>query len=148
MKEIPRISESEWKVMEAVWQDPPMKARQVVERLSGLESWKPQTVKTLLGRLVKKGALRSEAVSNHFLYHPEISREQAVAGETRSFLERICQGSLTPMLAHLVDSRRPLHEDELQALSALLRKESVDRKDDVVSGTEGESVSKKKGGRV
>lgn len=109
--------------MEVVWQDPPMKARQVVERLAGQESWKPQTVKTLLARLVKKGVLRSEAVSNHYLYHPEVSREQAVAGETHSFLERICRGSLTPMLAHLVDTQRPLEEDEIEALSKLLGEE-------------------------
>ena len=125
--------------MEAVWKDSPVKARQVVELLGVRENWKPQTVKTLLARLVKKGVLRPESEGNHYLYHPEISREQAVADETNSFLERICRGSLAPMLAHLVDTRRPLQEDEVEALSALLEK----RREKKLS----ESAVKKKRGR-
>lgn len=127
--------------MEVVWKDQPVKARQVVEVLGMRENWKPQTVKTLLARLVKKGALRSESERNHYLYHPEISREQAVAEETNSFLERICRGSLTPMLAHLVDTRRPLEEDEAKALSDLLSNNGKSGKKD-----HSKSRAKKKGG--
>jgi BlaI family penicillinase repressor len=136
-----RISDSEWKVMEAVWKDPPMKARQVVGALAERENWKPQTVKTLLARLVKKGALRHEAEGNHYLYHPEISRERAIADETNSFLERVCHGSLTPMLAHLVDTRRPLEDDEIEALSTLLDEKSGRGEKKLSEST------KKKGGR-
>lgn len=114
--------------MEAVWKAPPAKARQVMEALGERENWKPQTVKTLLARLVKKGALSHELEGNHYLYHPEINREQAVADETNSFLERICRGSLAPMLAQLVDTNRPLEEDEVAALSALLGKRSASEK--------------------
>jgi len=60
MPKVPRISDSEWKVMEVVWADSPVTAMRVSLVLGDAERWKPQTVKTLLGRLVKKGALRYE----------------------------------------------------------------------------------------
>lgn len=115
-----RISESEWKVMEAVWAGPPVTAQQVSNILGEDEGWKPQTVKTLLARLVKKGALRAEAEGNRFLYFPEVERNAAVMAETSCFLDRISRGSLSPMLAQLVQGRRPLSSEEIDALRKLL----------------------------
>jgi len=115
-----RISESEWKVMEVVWAAPPVTAQQVTDALGEAESWKPQTVKTLLARLIKKGALRSESEGNRFLYFPEIIRQDAVRAETSSFLDRISRGSLVPMLAQLVKGQRPLSAEEIDALRRLL----------------------------
>lgn len=106
--------------MEVVWEEPPVTASQVAASLGEAESWKPQTVKTLLARLVKKGALRSETDGNRFLYFPTIERETAVMAETDSFLERISRGSLTPMLAQMVKSRRSLSDEEMTALRDLL----------------------------
>ncbi|MGJ8633354.1 MAG: BlaI/MecI/CopY family transcriptional regulator [Luteolibacter sp.] len=120
MSEVKRISESEWKVMEVVWEGFPVTAQDVVAALGEVEEWKPQTVKTLLGRLVKKGALRAEAEGNRFLYFPIVERKEAVMAETDSFLERISRGSLTPMLAQMVKSRRKLSEEEIDALRDLL----------------------------
>ncbi|MEO5915539.1 MAG: BlaI/MecI/CopY family transcriptional regulator [Luteolibacter sp.] len=120
MPEVPRISESEWKVMEVVWAGPPVTAQHVTNELGEAQSWKPQTVKTLLARLVAKSVLRTEADGIRFLYHPEVSRETAVAAETDSFLDRIRRGSLVPMLAHLMESKRPLSEEEIEALRGLL----------------------------
>lgn len=115
-----RISESEWKVMEVVWAGPPVTAQQVSNALGKDEGWKPQTVKTLLARLVKKEALRSEADGNRFLYFPQIERNAAVMAETSSFVDRISRGSLSPMLVQLVTGRRPLSAEEIDALRKLL----------------------------
>lgn len=115
-----RVSESEWKVMEVVWAGPPVTAQKVTNALGESVGWKPQTVKTLLARLVKKGALRAEADGNRFLYFPEIERHAAVMAETSCFLDRISQGSLSPMLAQLVKGRRPLSTEEIDALRKLL----------------------------
>lgn len=115
-----RISESEWKVMEVVWADPPVTAQQVTSSLGKAENWKPQTVKTLLARLIKKGALRAEAEGNRFLYFPEVERNAAVTAETGCFLDRISRGSLAPMLAQLLQGRRPLTTEEIDALRKLL----------------------------
>ena len=114
-----RISESEWKVMEVVWLNPPVSSQQVVGALCEVESWKPQTVKTLLSRLVKKGALSAEAEGNRFLYSPILKREAAVKEETKSFLDRVSRGSLAPMLTQLV-GKRPLSDEEIQSLRNIL----------------------------
>lgn len=106
--------------MEVVWAEPPVTAQQVTAALGEAEDWKPQTVKTLLARLVKKGVLRPEADGNRFLYFPVIQREAAVMAETDSFLERISRGSLTPLLARMVKSGRSLSDEEMTALRDLL----------------------------
>ena len=124
MKARIRISESEWKVMEVIWAEPPTMARDVIDALAEAENWTPQTIKTLIGRLVKKGALSFEKEGNRYLYHPEIDRDAAVAAETGSFLDRVSRGSLAPMLAHLVDNRSSLDQDEIDILRQLLRKET------------------------
>lgn len=106
--------------MEVVWAGPPVTAQQVTNALGEAESWKSQTVKTLLARLVKKDVLRSESEGNRFLYFPQIKRQDAVRAETNSFLDRISRGSLVPMLAQLVNGQRPLSAEELDALRKLL----------------------------
>lgn len=115
-----RISESEWKVMEVIWAGAPATSHQVVTALGDMEDWKPQTVKTLLARLVKKGALRAEAEGNRFKYFPVLKRQTAVRAETSSFLDKISRGSLTPMLAQMVKGTRKLSNEELDALKTLL----------------------------
>lgn len=106
--------------MEVVWGEPPVTAQQVSSALGEAEGWKPQTVKTLLARLIKKGALRAETEANRFLYFPVLERKEAVKVETDSFLDRISRGSLTPLLAHMVKGRRPLSDEEIKTLRDLL----------------------------
>jgi len=120
MSKIPRISDAEWKVMEVVWDGPPVTAQHVLDVLGESEGWKTQTVKTLLGRLVKKGALSFVTEANRYLYSPCFTREVAVKVETGSFLERITRGSVAPLLAHLVQSPQSLSAEELATLRALL----------------------------
>ena len=120
MLNVSQITESEWKVMEVAWEGSPVTAKKVVDALAESEKWKPQTVKTLLARLVKKGVLRVEAEGNRFQYFPVVQRETAVMVETESFLDRICRGSLTPMLAQMVKGKRQLSDEEVQALRDLL----------------------------
>lgn len=118
MKQIP---DSEWKVMEVVWKDGPVTASQVGDALGAREKWKPQTIKTLIARLVKKGALKFEQDGRRYLYSAAIEREQAVATATNSFLDRVSRGSLVPVLSQLIGTRRPLHREEIEALRELLQ---------------------------
>jgi len=127
MPKVPRISDSEWKVMEVVWADPPVTAMRVSLALGDVEGWKPQTVKTLLGRLVKKGVLRYETEGNRYLYSPVVGREAAVAAATGSFLDLVARGSIAPLLAQLVESHAPLQAEEIAALRALLKQAETDQ---------------------
>jgi BlaI family penicillinase repressor len=117
MKKPPQISDAEWEVMNVLWESAPLTGSDVAERLEA----HPKTVKTLLGRLVKKGALRYEEEGNRYLYHPLFARDQFVAVETRSFLDRVFGGEATPALLHFVE-QVDLSDEELQELRAHLER--------------------------
>lgn len=118
-----QISDAEWKVMEIIWKSPSVTSHRLCKLLGEQEGWKPQTVKTLISRLVKKGAVEYEVEANRYLYSPVISRNEAVGAETESFLDRISRGSLAPILSHFVETGRPLAKDEVEALRELLKRE-------------------------
>ena len=56
MSKTPSISDAEWEVMTVLWADSPLTASDVVDRVATRNQWNPRTVKTLLNRLVSKGA--------------------------------------------------------------------------------------------
>jgi BlaI family transcriptional regulator, penicillinase repressor len=120
MKKVPRITEAEWMVMKAIWLNSPCSAQEVIERLAKTSDWTPATIKTLLNRLVRKEALEFEKEGKAYRYTPAYDEEQFKAAEADSFIARIFDGSLTPMLAHFVRSRK-LSAGELSELEQILK---------------------------
>jgi BlaI family transcriptional regulator, penicillinase repressor len=119
MTRIPKIAESEWKVMKVLWsRSEPMPAYDIIQALSS-EEWQPKTVKTLLSRLVKKRALGYRTYKNLYLYYPLVSEAQCVKVEGESFLKRCFGGNLEPMLAHFVEERR-LGKGQIAELKRIL----------------------------
>jgi BlaI family transcriptional regulator, penicillinase repressor len=120
MKTAPRISEAEWEVMKVVWKKSPCLAQDIIQSLSGSTKWAPATVKTLLNRLMSKGALHFEKAGKSYIYSPAFTEGECRAAEADSFLHRVFDGALSPMISHLVQSRR-LSAKELDALEKILR---------------------------
>ena len=119
MSKPPQVSDAEWEVMTVLWESSPRTAAEVVEALSGHTTWAPKTIKTLLGRLVKKGALRYKEEGNRYLYRPVFPRQRYVEEASKSFLDRVFGGKATPMLVHFVE-KGELSDDELRELRAIL----------------------------
>ncbi len=120
MRKVPKISESEWKVMKILWtKAEPQPAYDIIQQLSGSENWQAKTVKSLLNRLVNKGALGYKKYKNLYLYYPVVSKSSCVRAESESFLRRCFGGSLQPMLAHFVE-HRSLSPEEIQELRQIL----------------------------
>jgi BlaI family transcriptional regulator, penicillinase repressor len=94
-------------------------ASDVVDALADRRSRSPRTVKTLLSRLVKKGALAFEADGNRYLYRAKVRREDCVRAESRSFLSRVFAGSAGEMLCRFVDEAQ-LSAEEIERLRKLL----------------------------
>lgn len=116
----PRISDTEWEVMQAVWRKHPCSAQDIIARLTAADpTWHPKTTKTLLARLVRKGALDYKQEGRAYLYRPLVTEAQCQASATESFLDRVFGGSLQPMLAHFVKRKR-LSKAEIQELKKLL----------------------------
>ena len=119
MAKVPRISDAEWEVMNVLWDDAPLGAADVAERLAAGTGWTEATVKTLLGRLVRKGALTYSVDGRRYLYRPRVTRERCVRAESRSFVERVLGGRGSRLLVHLVE-QTPLSPGEIDELRRLL----------------------------
>src|SRR3954451_23999665 len=102
MAKLPQISDAEWDVIKVLWDRGEASAQDVTEALAVERNWRPQTVKTLLNRLVKKGAVAYAAEGRRFLYRPKVSKDAVVRAETRSFLSRVFDGAVTPALVHFL----------------------------------------------
>jgi BlaI family penicillinase repressor len=123
MKIPPRISDTEWEIMRVVWAHHPLTAAEIIARLStGPDHWHPKTTRTLLARLVAKKALGVAPVGRAFAYTPLVKEADCMTAASESFLARVFGGSLRPMLAHLVESRK-LTPGDLAELRAILDRE-------------------------
>ena len=114
----PSLPESEWAVMEILWESSPRTASEVAKELTQTKGWAENTVRTLLSRLVEKGALQIVEGSPR-LYAPAVKREAFVKAESESFLDRIFQGAAKPLLVHFASNAR-LTPDEVRELKQLL----------------------------
>jgi len=116
----PKISESEWAVMEVLWDHSPRTASEIAKSLRKKTSWAENTVRTLLTRLVEKRALEvQDQAGSAKLYSPAVKREACVRAESESFLDRIFQGASKPLLVHFARNAR-LNPDEVRELKRIL----------------------------
>ena len=123
---LPKISEAEWEVMNVLWQaSSPLTASEVVNEVGERMQWHPKTVKTLLARLVRKGALRYREEGNRYLYTPVHPRARFVEAESRSFIDRVFGGSATPAVVHFVEAM-DLTDDDLAELRQILERKQKD----------------------
>ena len=119
MKAISKISEAEWEVMSVLWKKAPAAASEIVEQLESRKGWRSRTTRTLLDRLIKKGALRFESEGRRYLYWPQVTMDACVRQESQSFLRRAFGGEPASMLIHLVKTTK-LTPREIQELKQLL----------------------------
>ena len=126
---LPRISDAEWDVMNVLWEEHPLAAGEVASRLSTQRSWSPRTVKTLLSRLVRKGALRYTEEGRRYLYAPRVARERCIRAESRSFVERVFGGRTSPALVRMVEAAE-LSEQDIAELRRVLGEKSAERAGD------------------
>jgi predicted transcriptional regulator len=114
------ISDAESQVMEVLWRAPaPLPAEQVVMTLSDTRRWQAVTVKTLLNRLLKKGAIAAQKDGRRFLYQAVLRRDEWVAQESEGLLQRLFGGRIAPLVAHF-GSQRKLSPADLQELRKLI----------------------------
>lgn len=123
MKKLPRISESEWLVMRVLWSKSPLAAQDVFEQLDATTKWKPKTVKTLIDRLVKKGAVQYEKDGRRYMYYPAVGRDECITTERRSFVRRVYGGISKPMLAAFLEDAE-LSADDISELREILEQKA------------------------
>ncbi|HWK42703.1 MAG TPA: BlaI/MecI/CopY family transcriptional regulator [Croceibacterium sp.] len=115
-----RISDAEHAVMEVLWEKSPLTAAEVCDQVCDLRGWTMPTVKTLLSRLVAKGAVATAPDGRRFLYRPLLERTAYVGGESRRLVDRLFGGRAAPLIAHLAESE-VLSSDDITEIERLLQ---------------------------
>ncbi|QCZ94129.1 BlaI/MecI/CopY family transcriptional regulator [Salinimonas iocasae] len=115
----PEISSAEFDVLDVIWDDFPVTSSEVVNRLNERKPWHDKTVKTLLGRLVKKQVLGFEKHQRQYLYHPLIARELYAEKETQHFVSRLFKGKVAPLVAGFAN-QNSLSKQDVDELKAFI----------------------------
>ena len=114
-----QISDAEWDVMEPIWAAGACTAADVIKQLRATHDWNHSTIRTLLARLVEKGALAYDVAGSRYIYKAAVSRQRCVRQEGRSFLEKAFGGDVAALVAHFV-AEAPLEADQIERLRQLL----------------------------
>ncbi|MCL1894427.1 MAG: BlaI/MecI/CopY family transcriptional regulator [Holophagaceae bacterium] len=107
MKPIKRLPDAEFEVMRVLWlHDPPMSTNQIIACLRPELTWKPQTVLTLLARLIEKGFLSSEKAGKERRYTPLVLHDDYLRAETGSFFDKVHDNSVLSLVNTLYDGKK------------------------------------------
>jgi len=117
-----RLPDSEFDVMQVVWdQEPPVTTGALMQLLGNERGWKVQTMVTLLARLTERGFLRVEkGMGRERYFYPAISRDEYLRMETESFVSHYHKKSISSLIASLTHDR--LTEKELDELSDFIQR--------------------------
>jgi predicted transcriptional regulator len=118
------LTEAEWAIIQAVWENEPCAAPTIQELLEDRKNWTYSTVKTLMDRMVAKGLLKTERIRNLILYRSVITKLQAQKSEVMRTVKRAFNGALTPMMQFMLDNHA-LSQKQLNELEALIRKKRI-----------------------
>ena len=115
-----RFPDSEFDVMKVIWKNkPPITTLQIMEQLDSEKDWKPQTVLTMLVRLIEKGFLKSQRVGRERNYTPSVQEQEYMQIETNDFMGRYRGNSFGSLVKTMYDEKN-LSEEDLQELKRWL----------------------------
>jgi predicted transcriptional regulator len=115
-----KISEAEMQLLQLLWDESPLGATELAGRVSADRGWTLTTVKTLLSRLVSKGAITAKPQGRKFLYAPAIDRDDVAATQARGLIDRLFGGRVSPLVAQLAEQKQ-LDPDDIAELEAIIR---------------------------
>ena len=101
-----QISEAESAVMEVLWARSPLAAEEIVAALAESRDWQEPTIKTLLNRLLNKGAIQAAKEGRRYLYSPVLSRDAWLAEQSAGLVDRLFGGRVAPLVAHFSEQRK------------------------------------------
>lgn len=115
-----RVSEAELQLLAALWDRAPQSATELADSVGAANGWTLATVKTLIARLVQKGAVDAAADGRRFLYSPLLARDAVVAQESERLVDRLLGGRVSPLVAHLA-AREALSAEDIAEIEEIIR---------------------------
>ncbi|BAH05405.1 hypothetical protein CKR_0354 [Clostridium kluyveri NBRC 12016] len=119
LRKVVAISDAELEIMKIIWKSPNITANKIIEKLKGKTEWKPNTIKTLINRLLNKGAIDFQKEGKEYYYYNLINEEEYKISESKSFLNKIFNGSLNLMLMNFIKTKN-LSEKDIEELKKIL----------------------------
>jgi BlaI family penicillinase repressor len=114
------VTDAELAVLQVLWERGPASRRQLTDRLyPGANPAHYTTVQKLLERLEGKGYVTQESGPGALTFQATVSRDDLISRRLLDMAEKLCEGSVTPLLMNLVRSNR-LSTRDLQELRALI----------------------------
>ena len=121
-----RISDAESRIMDALWRRGPLVVEDIVADVAGPQQWSDRTVKSLIGRMLKKKTIQSFRKDGRTWYRPLVARDDYMLAESQSFLDRIFEGRLAPLVSHFAEHRKLSPEDVAQLKALITRLDDDD----------------------
>lgn len=120
MNEIPKISNAEWEVMKVIWNHPEITSINIIHELQDKVEWKPPTIKSLINRLLNKNVISFKKLGNEYLYFSLVSEDECIKLESKSFINKVFNGSIKSMLLSFVESKE-ISESDIEELKNILK---------------------------
>jgi predicted transcriptional regulator len=119
------ISDAEVEILQQLWTEAPLSAQDIIERLEKAGNAHPKTIKTLINRLLNKGALKFKEENRKYLYFPAIKKQDFYRHRTESFLDKFFDGELSPLVSFF-SSQKKLSDKQIEELKQLVQKLEAD----------------------
>ena len=122
-----QLTDSEWKIIEVLWENSPRTLRQIIDAVYPDTGWSKHTVISFLKRMQQKGSIRAEEGGSARLYYAAVDRDSVVSEETDYMLEKLYGGSSKLLVSNMVDK---LDRADIDALIAILQGAKKDGEDE------------------
>jgi BlaI family transcriptional regulator, penicillinase repressor len=119
MQKLKNISDSEYVIMQVLWDKNPVSSAEIVSSLKDATGWDPKTIHTFLRRLMSKGIVNALKEGSFYKYSPNISRSEYTISETKSFVKKIYDGSISNLIISFV-KQEELSKEEVKKLKEIL----------------------------
>ncbi|WP_414839548.1 CopY/TcrY family copper transport repressor [Carnobacterium sp. TMP28] len=125
------ITDAEWEIMRVIWTAKSASSKEIINVLQDKMGWKPTTIKTLIGRLVEKKLLTTQAVGNKFIYTPTVTEEESVRKVTLDVFSHICNKKIGKTMANVL-AESTLSQDDILLLTEVLEQKKKQAVNEVV----------------
>lgn len=115
------ISPAECRIMETLWASGETTAEAIAAEAARTQGWTAGTVKTLITRLLRKGAIEGFRRDRRYYYRALVSRTDYVQTESQSLIDRLFNGEVAPLVAHFAETRA-LSERDIRLLKQLVER--------------------------
>ncbi|KRG70062.1 BlaI/MecI/CopY family transcriptional regulator [Pseudoxanthomonas dokdonensis] len=120
------ISDAEAQVMQVLWDASPRTAEEIVAALASRHDWAEATIKTLINRLLNKGAIDAEKQGRRYCYRPLLQRDEWLSQQSQGLVDRLFGGRVAPLVAHFSEQGR-LSAKDIAELRQLIQELDDDK---------------------